>query len=264
MCGSRTRLCERSLRSLQRVVSVDSEPVHPCCWGARHTSGEFSVCNLYFLLKKRGAAPGSGPTPRISTRDSQKWLQLRLSRSYVQPCHSSWSPSIDRRNCGGEQGFGAYLRSRSFAQRSATRLLLANRCHSQWDGFPERVVGVTLGRAVVHLRAAAFRAFRAGEAHRKWRSQRFSLPSAGTLGRPGGPLSGRAHPCAVRAVAEGPLFAIHLNRPMKNAPQPKCVPRESVQRLNSLVCVAVRRVCNVVHLRRDTNLITGPRKSPMP
>ena len=46
-------------------------------------------------------APGSGPTPRISTSASQKWLQFLLSRSYVQPCHSSCRPSMERRNYEG-------------------------------------------------------------------------------------------------------------------------------------------------------------------
>lgn len=68
----------------------------------RRKSRELGVildCEFRLFQATPAPAPGSGPTPRISTSDSQKWLQFRLSRSYVHPCHSSWSPSIERRNC---------------------------------------------------------------------------------------------------------------------------------------------------------------------
>lgn len=57
------------------------------------------------------------------------------------------------------------------------------------------------------------------------------------------------HPGAVGAVAERPLLAVHLNRPMKNTPNSERIPRESVERFDCLIRVAIRRVRDIVHLR---------------
>ena len=72
-------------------------------------------------------------------------------------------------------------------------------------------------------------------------------PSA-RAAREGGRAAGAAHPGAIWAVAERPLLAVHLNRPMENAPQAERVPREPIQRLYGLISMAVRRVRDVINL----------------
>jgi len=46
---------------------------------------------------------GAGPTPIISAKAWQKWLQLRARRSYAAPGHCTWRTAMTERTRAGER-----------------------------------------------------------------------------------------------------------------------------------------------------------------